>query len=153
MLRAVSQPTTVTPVVPAFSAYLSTNQAISANVETKVSCDTVEFNIGGGYISALFRFQPSTAGYYQFNVTGRGNGTTVTAVWFVLRKNNVNVGRLMESATANGSNAGSMLIFLNGTDYVELFGLVNAASAPIFDADVAGGANAPRFSACLVRQA
>ena len=156
MLRAVANASSVTPVVlivPTFSAFLSANQSISANVETKVACDNVEFNVGGFYSNTNFRFQPTTSGYYQFNVTGRGNGTGVTAVWFVLRKNNVNVGRLIESATSTGSNSGAMLIFLNGTVYVELFGLVNATSAPIFETDVAGGANAPRFSACLVRQA
>lgn len=153
MLRAASQvvAAVVVPVVPTFSAFLSANQTIAANVETKVSCDTVEFNVGGFYSNTLFRFQPTTSGYYQVNITGRGNGATVTAIWFVLRKNNVNIGRLMETSTG-GSNSGSMMVYLNGTDYLELFGLVNAASGTIFDVDGTVGVNGPRFSACLVRQ-
>ena len=152
MLRAASQATITPASLPAFSAYLSANQVVAANVETKVNCDAVEFNVGGFYNNTTFRFQPTAAGYYQVNITGRGNGTTVTAIWFVLRKNNVNIGRLMESSIG-GTNSGSMLVFLNGTDYIELFGLVNAASGTIFDVDSTVGVNGPRYSACLVRPA
>ena len=154
MLRAVASSSAapiVVPVVPTFSAYLSANQTIATNVETKVNCDAVEFNVGGFYNNTTFRFQPTTPGYYQFNITGRGNGTAITAIWFVLRKNNVNIGRLVEAATG-GSNSGSMLVYLNGTDYIELFGLVNATSGTVFDVDSTNGINGPRFSACLVRQ-
>lgn len=152
MLRAVSQPTTVTPVVvvPTFSAFLVSPQTVAANVDTKVQMTGVDYNIGGGYNSGTFRYTPGTAGYYQVNITGRPGGTTLTAAWFTVYKNGAAYVRLVEALA--GSNAGSVTMFLSATDFIELFGLVNGATTT-FDAEGTVGLNGPRMSATLIRQA
>ena len=50
---------------PAFSAYLSANQSVSANVFTKITFDTEDFDTNSNFSSS--RFTPTVAGYYQLN--------------------------------------------------------------------------------------
>jgi hypothetical protein len=120
---------------PAFSAYPSTGQSIAANgTAVKISANTEEFDTASCYDTALARFLPNVAGYYQIN----GCATLLNAVstrnfGTVIFKN----GSPFKQGTtvpifANdyaGSNA-SAVIYMNGTtDYVELFCFNNHSSA------------------------
>ena len=48
---------------PAFQAFLSSNQSISANTQTTIACDSVIYN-SGDYNTSTYRFQPSVLGKY-----------------------------------------------------------------------------------------
>ena len=83
---------------PAFSAYLGSNQSVSSGVNTKVQCNTEEFDTNSNYDNATnYRFTPTVAGYYQFNYQVSFRGST-------------NITRMSISLYKNGSG------FKNGTD-------------------------------------
>ena len=140
---------------PAFSAYLSTNQTISASTFTKVQCNIEEFDTNSNYDNATnYRFTPTVAGYYQVNgcITF---GSTVSKVEFLasIYKNGSEFKRGVYVAinTVNNQNCSvSALIYLNGsTDYVELYGYLDGVSSPRF------GSNqfSTYFQAAMIRSA
>ena len=104
---------------PAFGAYRSTDQTVSANAFSKVQCQTEEFDTDGNYDNATnFRFTPTKAGKYQVSFSVGPNGAGVCAVY----KN----GTLFKKGNDTGASAkpsgGSTLIDINGsTDYLELY--------------------------------
>lgn len=125
----------VDKTVPAFSAYRTGNQSITASVFTKIQCNTEEFDTKGNYDNSTnYRFQPAVAGIYLVNFSASsaastGANRTIASVF----KNGVEVKRGSDvAATANGKSQGSALIYLNGSsDYVELFAFVSATTAVI----------------------
>ena len=140
---------------PAFSAYLSTNQTISASTFTKVQCNIEEFDTNSNYDNATnYRFTPTVAGYYQVNgcITF---GSTVSKVEFLasIYKNGSEFKRGVYVAinTANNQNCSvSALIYLNGsTDYVELYGYLDAVGSPRFGL----GEFNTYFQAAMIRSA
>lgn len=135
---------------PSFSAYLTNPQSVTNATETKVTLDTVEFNLGGAFSAG--RFTPLVAGYYMVQASGRGAGTTVTQVWFTVRKNGAVFARVVEDSAGGVTNSGGCMVYLNGsTDYIELYGFVNCAGTPTFDTLTTTGAFGPRLAAYLVR--
>ena len=134
---------------PAFSAYMSANQSLSATTFTKMQINTEEFDTANCFDTSLYRFTPNVAGYYQIN----GNLETVGAVGSLVsiykngslakRGANITVG-----AYTYGSHVAS-LIYLNGsTDYVELYAYA-AGSATVKGND----STLSYFQATLVRAA
>ena len=123
--------------VPAFSANASANQNVTSATWTKVSLQTEVFDVTAAFDNVTnYRFQPTVAGYYQINATGRSDGTSVSAVAFAVYKNGsqdwlvFSSGSSITQATFSGAKA----MYLNGsTDYVELWGQVTASSAARFD--------------------
>ena len=153
MLRSPGQSSAVANA-PAFSAYLTNNYGLAGGVETKVTLDTVEFNVGGFFSTVNYRFAPTIAGYYQVNVSGRATGTAVSSMWFNVRKNGSNFVRLVESNAGGLTISGSALIYLNGTDYIEYWGQVTSTSGAAWDtAGSTTGVYGPRMSAYLSRVA
>jgi hypothetical protein len=133
---------------PAFSVYLSGNQTVANSTATKVTLNQEEFDTAGAFDSTTnYRFQPTVAGYYQFD----GNITHASAVTYamaILYKNGVQYryGYTQLSAANYTANVSS-LIYLNGTtDYVELWGYV-VATTPRFE----GGTAQTYFSGFLAR--
>jgi hypothetical protein len=105
--------------MPAFSAYKSSSQTITANTYTKVLFETEEFDTNNNFASS--RFTPTVAGYYQLN-SNVGCGTTGDN-FIVFYKNGT--AYKFGNYTVSGSSAAthsSCLISMNGTtDYVEVY--------------------------------
>ena len=108
---------------PAFSAYSGAAQSISASTNTKLQCNTEEFDTNSNYDNTTnYRFTPSVAGYYQ--VSAAVTWTTAVAVTAItIYKNGASFKTLQFSNNATVNTAGgSALIYLNGaTDYVEIY--------------------------------
>ena len=137
---------------PAFSAYSTSNQTISASTLTKVLYDTEEFDTNNNFASS--RFTPTVAGYYQINgcfsiETSTGTQTRILPILF---KNGAEykIGEDI-AVTAGIRNNGtiSSLVYLNGsTDYVEIYAYV-VGGTPI----LRGYSSATWFNGSMVRSA
>jgi hypothetical protein len=109
---------------PAFSAYQSSAQAISAGTFTKLQVQTEEFDTNNNFDSTTnYRFTPTVAGYYS--VTGQAQLVNSVSTEFALSvyKNSGSSKYLGDVITGqNRSVGGAALIYLNGsTDYIELY--------------------------------
>jgi hypothetical protein len=134
---------------PAFSAYLSANQATTINAFTKILIDTEEFDIGNGFDTGTSRFQPTVAGYYQVTaevVMASGVGFVYPAIY----KNGA-IAKGGNTTTVNAVNTSAnvtALIYMNGsTDYLEFFIFQNAGVGLLA---IAGAANT-YFQAAYIR--
>lgn len=132
---------------PAFSAYLGTNQSLSANTATKLNFDTERFDTNSNYSTADKRFTPLVGGYYQVNITFIGGNSNDAIV--ILYKNGAEVSSASSYATATGARPNhSNIVYMNGsTDYIEAYGYTVSATTL-----TAGSVNSS-FSAALVRSA
>ena len=133
---------------PAFSAYGSATQSLSAVTSTKLSMNTELFDTDSCYDTTNFRFTPNKAGYYQVSATA--NFTTGTAGRFIFSLRN-NTGQEIEFYDVAGTaleagGSGTHLLYMNGTtDYLEFFALSVPASTRV------AGADNSRFSAIWLR--
>jgi hypothetical protein len=135
---------------PAFSAYASGSQSISAGTNTKVQFNNEDFDTNSCYDTSTYRFTPNVAGYYQVNFNigvGGYSGTTQS----LLYKNGsiyISGNYPISSTVSSNFNGGSTLVYLNGTtDYIECYMWSSAASTTSTVAD------RYKFSAVLVRGA
>ena len=109
--------------MPAFSAYQSSAQTLSATTWTKIVLQTEEFDTANCFDSTTnYRFTPNVAGYYQFTAN-IAVGVVTSTVSVAFYKN----GSLFKNGNQVNTNGalvqGSALIYLNGsTDYVEFYG-------------------------------
>jgi len=119
---------------PAFNAYRTSVQAVTSGVWTKVQLNVEEFDTANVFDSATnYRFQPTTAGYYQINGAISGTATGTTLVVSAIYKNGAGSkqGSWVSSTNGGVSTCGG-LVYLNGsTDYVELWGYVSGAPTSI----------------------
>ena len=137
---------------PAFSAYLSGNQSLTANVVTKVAFDTKLFDTNTCFSTANNRFTPNVAGYYHMTFAMYIATASVGIYTMNFYKN----GALYKQSNYNIDPAGALmancttLVYMNGTtDYVEAWASTQYAST------LGGSAGAPyfEFSGALVRSA
>jgi len=138
---------------PAFAAnnYTGSNQSISAGNWVKATMTNELFDTANCYASS--RFTPNVAGYYQFNGTLRGEGTSVTVFVVEFYKNGASYSRGGQiSSTTSGTMVNHTdLIYCNGTtDYIEFYVFINGATAGIGGSDTAVNT---RFSGFLARAA
>jgi len=139
--------------MPAFSAYLSSNQSITSAVITKIQFNTETFDTNNNYDNATnYRFTPTVAGYYQISAAtdfSPANATQTRAILFVY-KNGSQYARLIDiNGTGIYQASSSVLIYCNGsTDYIEIYGFISAVS-PAF----AGGSTLTWFNGSMVRSA
>lgn len=105
---------------PAFSAYQSSGQSLTANVNTKVTFTTELWDTNSNFASS--RFTPTVAGYYQINGAVQTNETATISI--SINKN----GGVYVYGSYTGVNGAaplqvvSSLVYFNGsTDYVEIF--------------------------------
>jgi hypothetical protein len=136
-------------VAPAFSAYQSSAQTLSATTTTKLQFQTKEFDTNNNFDNVTnFRFTPTVAGYYQ--VSG-GWQITVTPQWMTtyIYKNGSSFKIIFNSYNANTNGGfGSCLVYMNGsTDYIEMWGSCSAG------ATLNNSVQTTYFQACLVRGA
>ena len=148
--------TVASTAAPAFSAYRATpNQSISNATATKVQINTEEFDTNSNFDPTTnYRFTPTVAGYYQINGAIGFNTTTMTLCIIWIYKNGSGYKRGTQiAATQSTDSLGvvSSLVYFNGsTDYVELYGYINAtAGSPVF----VGAADLTYFNGSFVRSA
>lgn len=139
---------------PAFSAYVSVNQSLSANTSTKVQFNTKEFDTNTNFDAATnYRFTPTVAGYYQFNSVVYVNNAPADVFQVLFYKNGAAYKQafyLANSSSAATMIGGSILTYMNGsTDYIEVY--ANSQSANV----IAGTAGSiyTQFSGFLARSA
>ena len=143
-----ASPTVLPKGVPAFSAYNSVNQTVSAQTSTKAVFNSTEFNVGIGWDTVNNWFKPTVAGYYQVNWQV-ANGTANYYMISYLRKNgnNYSSGTRIDAASSFLSN-GSATVYLNGsTDYLEVYGYT---SGTVFQSPNVSTDLNTRFSGFLV---
>jgi hypothetical protein len=137
--------------MPAFSAYLSSVQAIANNTATKVTCQTEEFDTNSNYDNATnYRFTPTVAGYYLVT----GSTTTSGALAFNFSSIYKNGSEFKRGTQSGGGgilqNIVSALVFFNGsTDYVELYTFQASGSSQ----NLSTGVFLNYFQAVMVRAA
>jgi hypothetical protein len=108
---------------PAFSADASAAQTVSSAAYVKVAFNTEAFDTNSNYDTALYRFTPTVAGYYQVNADisytgGTPYSTTYMGVWFA--KNGTRDIASIIPISAFATPSVSALIYFNGsTDYIE----------------------------------
>ena len=138
--------------MPAFSAYLSANQNISASTFTKVQINTKEFDTASAYDNATnYRFTPLVAGYYQVNASFRYDASSLpTRAFIMIYKNGAEYKRGNDAGNNTTEIVVSTLVYLNGsTDYIELYAYIVATAAVIGTA----GQATNYFQASMVRSA
>jgi len=139
--------------MPAFSAYLSANQSISANTFTKAQFDTEEFDTANCFNTSTYRFTPNVAGYYQVNLTIYTSGVGSTAGNAYIYKNGASFKAGVATASNNQVVPVPALIYLNGSsDYIEAYSYVSSGTSIVI-AGTVGNAPFCYFQAVLVRAA
>lgn len=119
---------------PAFSAYLSANQTVTASTFTKINLNAELFDTNSNFDSTTnYRFTPTIEGYYQFDgaVINGGQLQTICQIY----KNGTAAlygSRTDVTAGTYGfayASAASGLLYMNGTtDYVELYGFTSGTN-------------------------
>ena len=112
---------------PAFSAWQSTQQALSAYTQTKILFQTEEYDTNNNFDSS--RFTPTVAGYYL--MSGKiaplsSYSAGITAIY----KNSgaYKYGSYNNNSTGVAQPSMSCIVYCNGsTDYVELYAALTIA--------------------------
>jgi hypothetical protein len=141
---------------PAFRAYKSSgDQSVTSTVFTKVTFQTIDFNVGNCFNASTSVFTPTVAGYYNITAAiGTETSTTLNRCIVNVYKNGSSYGNWLQDLSFNGANVnhgfvigGSDLIYLNGTtDYVEIYAYVAGTGLVLRNTHT-------RFSAFLARSA
>jgi len=107
---------------PAFKAYKSANQTITAATFTKVTFDTESFDTASNFASS--RFTPTTAGYYELNAYLEFSGSgTLSSSLVSIYKNGNRAGDLIGTPARLGG--GSDIFYANGSsDYFEVYAVL-----------------------------
>jgi len=109
------------PKVPAFRAYLNSNQTISSATFTKIAFDIEEYDTTNAYDNTTnYSFQPTVAGYYAISVNAVIANVTNNRVILDIFKNASGEQRLYDiTASGTRANSGITVMYLNGTtDYI-----------------------------------
>jgi len=126
-------------MTPAFEAYLSANQTISDNTETKAQVNTEVFDTDGCYDNSTnYRFTPTTAGkyfVYARAAVDEAAGNTRNAITMIY-KNGSEIARSFvnfhSGDTTDGEGASptvTAVIDMNGSsDYIELYGVCDTVN-------------------------
>ena len=131
---------------PAFSAYASGSTTLSTGTWTKITLDAEEFDTNNNFASS--RFTPTVAGYYQVSGCYQFNGTTAGYIGIYKNGSAIKYGVYTGAAGAAQIINMSALVYLNGsTDYIELYGYLNAGSTTV------AGSAVTYFQGALVRAA
>ena len=120
--------TIITSSQPSFSARITSAQSVSANTYTKMACATEDWDTDSKYDATTnYRFTPTVAGYYQFNLAMRSNSTGTNII--ALYKN----GSIWKRKITAGHQYAQLSIIAvsNATDYFEAYGYTSGTS---FDA-------------------
>lgn len=137
---------------PAFSAFRSTTQTgISSGTWTVAQLNATNFNLGSFFDTTTYKFTPTVAGYYQINGTLYMSGTGINGSSCGIYKNSsvFVIGSYIGGTSDNISNV-SAIVYLNGTDSVELRGIAYVTSGTVSFGTTSAHM---QFSGSLVRAA
>lgn len=136
---------------PAFSVYLAANQNVTGSTWTKVTFNTETFDTASNFDSTTnYRFTPTTAGYYQINLTIQCQSNFNVQAQGAIYKNGSAylVSSVAQADQGIGSKDLSAIIYFNGsTDYVEGYGNIDTGGGPRFN----GGSTLTQFSGVWIR--
>ena len=134
---------------PTFSAYVASNQSITANTFAKVPFNTEEWDTNNNYDSTTnYRFTPTVAGYYLINSAVSTIGGSTRAIASVF-KNGAEDKRGNDCAAAVNGVVVNALVYANGsTDYFEIHVYTNVGGT-----NLGGGARLSYFQASMARSA
>ena len=130
---------------PAFSAYKSSDQSVTATTFEKVTFGSETFDTDNNFASSTFT--PTKAGYYSLNcLVLNSTGSYQNVFWY---KNGANVRRVSNMNTSNTNTINdTYLVYLNGTsDYVEVYFYGQATGTVFGD----GAASYTVFSGVWIR--
>ena len=132
---------------PAFSAYQSSAQSLTANTTTKIQFQTEEFDTASCFDNSTnYRFTPNVAGYYQINANINFTSSRTYTVLSIYRNGVSNkISNNGNGTTALGCSISALIYFNGSTDYIELY-VLNGISQ-----NVNTGANQTYFQAFLAR--
>jgi hypothetical protein len=138
-----------TAAAPAFSAYQSSAQTITAGVTTKVQFQTEEFDTANAYDNTTnYRFTPQVAGYYQVNASAQVNGGSLNPTFIIYKNGSIFKSNYPGYVAGSPTTTISTLIFCNGsTDYLEVYINISATLALIASSTIT------YFQASMVRAA
>ena len=131
---------------PAFKAYRSGTQTITASTYTKIQLNAESFDTNNCFDSTTnYRFTPTTSGYYQINATIQTNssgGRLIGMLYF----NGTETTRFSYYPVSGALNvSGSDIYYFNGTtDYLELWTYMSGTT-------IAGGVGTTTMSGTWVR--
>lgn len=143
---------------PAFSAYLASNQTVTAGVATKIQLNTEDFDTASCFDNATnYRFTPNVAGYYQLNLNANAYNsvTGLTDINLYVYKNG-SAYALSQSQGESGSlyrpKTLAIVVYANGsTDYFEAYMTLNGSGGTY--SIVGSSSRQTMFSGALVRSA
>jgi hypothetical protein len=138
--------------MPAFSAFRSTSQSISAGTFVKVQFDSELFDTASAYDNTTnYRFTPQVAGYYQINANvnfASSSGQSITSIYKNGSRGVGGEGQFIMTMSGGTGVPCSNLVFMNGsTDYLEIFAYSSTSNT------LNTGTNSTWFSGSLVRAA
>jgi len=129
------------PTAPSFSARISGSQTVTASTFTKMECSHVDWDTDSKYDNVTnYRFTPTVAGYYNFNLAMRGDSTGTNII--ALYKNGAVTKRKVSGGHQYASL--SLVVTADSDDYFEAYGYTTGTS---FN----GFANDNYFQAFFVR--
>jgi hypothetical protein len=109
--------------MPAFSAYATSGQTVTAAGITKILFGTEEFDTNNNFASS--RFTPTVAGYYQLNAFVAGNWTNLEVAMYLYKNGTLLKNGMDIKVPISGYNYGlpiNCLVSANGTtDYFEIY--------------------------------
>lgn len=132
---------------PAFIAYASATQTLSAYTNTKRAINTEIIDTDNCYDTTNYKFTPNKAGLYQVSVTQMFNSAPSRNIEMIYKNgaNDISVNDQYVNGN-DGGGGGTALISMNGTtDYLEFY--VLSTQTPI----AASGSANSRFSAVWIR--
>lgn len=127
---------------PAFRAYATTSQSVSANTFTKINFGTESFDTDNCFASS--DFTPTKAGYYFLYTSIATTGATGND-YFYIRKNGSEIIYFRSPVSGSGGYQLSQLVYFNGTtDYANIYWYGSAIT-------VSGSSTDSQFSGFFVR--
>jgi len=147
---AIGSGVTLLSNVPAFQAYVSSDQSVTDNVNTKIQFDTEDFDTDSYYDNSTYTFTPLVAGKYFVYSGGELRGSvadTLEYVNFDIRKNGNIFLRTTSNPKDNQQNTisiyGGLVIDMNGTtDFLDVRAQIAVSSG---GGVIEGGTDRPSY--------
>lgn len=131
---------------PAFSAWQSVAQSVSAGVNTKLLFQTEDFDTANCFTNSTFT--PNVAGYYQVNGHFQINANTVSLPMLYKNGSLIKYGSYQGTNMIAPINVFSVIVYMNGsTDYLEFYCSTSVAGNTI------ASITSTVFSASMIRGA
>jgi len=142
--------------MPAFSAYMTASQTVSAGATTKLTFNAELFDTNNNFDSTTnYRFTPTVGGYYQINYCQSNSqlSNANTRYTIYLYKNGVAYQTLYGYNGTSGDfqivNISTIVSMNGSTDYLEMYANPSSQSLQFYSA----GSASSLFSGSLVRSA